>query len=134
MWTRGSAAAERLWSPREQTDSSEAYWRLIGFQCHLNRRGIAATPLRPNSCPSPVLDAMYASVGSSPTPVAANTAPVSVTPQKLAFSLAAFLMGIVGSLIVGLGVGGIGAFWLARRTKKTNPEGFSVLENEPDHA
>lgn len=49
---------------------------------------------------------------------------------KLTFSLAAFLIGAFASLLLGLAVGGFGAFQLARRTATTTSDGFSALQSE----
>ncbi|XP_015962435.1 beta-hexosaminidase 1 [Arachis duranensis] len=50
IWPRAAAAAERLWSPRESTPkaniTSTTLPRLLNFRCLLNRRGVAAAPVR----------------------------------------------------------------------------------------
>ncbi|XP_027184788.1 beta-hexosaminidase 1 [Coffea eugenioides] len=50
IWPRAAAAAERLWSDREATSApdtkSSALNRLEYFRCLLNRRGVAAAPVR----------------------------------------------------------------------------------------
>ncbi|MED6195294.1 Beta-hexosaminidase 1 [Stylosanthes scabra] len=50
IWPRAAAAAERLWSPRESTlkanITSTTLPRLLNFRCLLNRRGVAAAPVR----------------------------------------------------------------------------------------
>jgi len=45
VWPRLSAIAERLWSPRNLTDTADAKDRIQSFRCLLNRRGIAAAPV-----------------------------------------------------------------------------------------
>lgn len=46
VWPRLAAVAERLWSPRELTQSTDdAHPRIQSFRCLLNRRGIAAAPV-----------------------------------------------------------------------------------------
>eukprot|EP00948_MAST-09A_sp_MAST-9A-sp1_P001530 g1530.t1 len=46
VWPRLAAIAERLWSPLEQTRSTdEAFPRIEYFRCLLNRRGVAAAPV-----------------------------------------------------------------------------------------
>ncbi|CDP00030.1 unnamed protein product [Coffea canephora] len=50
IWPRAAAAAERLWSDREATSAPDtklsALNRLEYFRCLLNRRGVAAAPVR----------------------------------------------------------------------------------------
>jgi hexosaminidase len=58
VWARAAATAERLWSPKEVNDVTEAYFRLLRFQCSILQRGIRTSPFRPNHCPSLILDAM----------------------------------------------------------------------------
>jgi len=56
VWIRASGAAEKLWSTYNWTinpDFEAAQTRLIEFRCRLKRRGIRATALRPDYCPSP---------------------------------------------------------------------------------
>ena len=45
VWPRLSAISERLWSPRNLTDTADAKDRIQSFRCLLNRRGIAAAPV-----------------------------------------------------------------------------------------
>jgi hexosaminidase len=42
IWPRAAAAAERLWSPGDVTDTNAALLRLERFRCLLNQRGIDA--------------------------------------------------------------------------------------------
>jgi len=61
VWPRLAAIAERLWSPQDITDLTQAHARYSQFRCLLNRRGIAAAPSNnqeareappgPGSCP-----------------------------------------------------------------------------------
>ena len=44
IWPRAAAAAERLWSPADLTDTDAALLRLERFRCLLNTRGIGAAP------------------------------------------------------------------------------------------
>jgi len=45
IWPRAGAVAERLWSDKDATKTSdEAAARYSEFRCHLNRRGIEAAP------------------------------------------------------------------------------------------
>ncbi|KAL6069951.1 Beta-hexosaminidase [Balamuthia mandrillaris] len=44
IWPRAAAAAERLWSPSSQNDTTEFLPRLERFRCLLNERGFAAAP------------------------------------------------------------------------------------------
>jgi len=56
VWVRASGAAEKLWSLANFTNNPDldaAQTRLIEFRCRLKRRGIRATPIRPDYCPSP---------------------------------------------------------------------------------
>eukprot|EP00026_Physarum_polycephalum_P006240 Phypoly_transcript_06282.p1 GENE.Phypoly_transcript_06282~~Phypoly_transcript_06282.p1 ORF type:complete len:551 (+),score=47.63 Phypoly_transcript_06282:60-1655(+) len=60
VWIRASGAAEKLWSDYEWTinglnDTNLLYTelRLVDFRCRLKRRGINATPLLPDYCPTP---------------------------------------------------------------------------------
>ncbi|QCD86877.1 hexosaminidase [Vigna unguiculata] len=50
IWPRAAAAAERLWSPRDFTSGKHAkvtaLKRLQYFRCLLNRRGVAAAPVK----------------------------------------------------------------------------------------
>ena len=46
VWPRLGAVAERLWSARTVTDATKALPRLLNFRCLLNRRGIAAAPVK----------------------------------------------------------------------------------------
>lgn len=59
VWIRASGAAEKFWSTYNFTmnpgDFTEAQTRLIEFRCRLKQRGIRATPLRPDYCPSPFM-------------------------------------------------------------------------------
>jgi hexosaminidase len=48
---RGSAVAERLWSPAAQTDLADATVRIGDMRCRLLARGLAAEPLDPGYCP-----------------------------------------------------------------------------------
>lgn len=50
IWPRAAATAERLWSPRERNDTSEAYHRISRLTCYLNQRGVKSNPIRPNHC------------------------------------------------------------------------------------
>lgn len=50
MWPRASATAERLWSPAFVNDTDDALARLIPFRCHMVRRGVQASPVRPDWC------------------------------------------------------------------------------------
>ena len=52
-WPKGSAVAERLWSPAAQADPTEAWPRLVAHRCRMKRRGVAAQVLHPQSCYSP---------------------------------------------------------------------------------
>jgi len=45
VWPRLAAISERLWSPRNLTDTADAKDRIQSFRCLLNRRGIAAAPV-----------------------------------------------------------------------------------------
>lgn len=46
IWPRAAAVAERLWSPRANTqDINAALPRIIAFRCLMNQRGIAAAPV-----------------------------------------------------------------------------------------
>ena len=44
VWPRLAAIAERLWSPREINDPTDAHDRIVAFRCLLNRRAVAAAP------------------------------------------------------------------------------------------
>lgn len=48
---RGSAVAERLWSPESQVDIGDATTRIADMRCRLIARGLAAEPLDPGYCP-----------------------------------------------------------------------------------
>jgi hexosaminidase len=48
---RGSAVAERLWSPASQRDIGDATARIADHRCRLLARGLAAEPLDPGYCP-----------------------------------------------------------------------------------
>lgn len=51
MWPRASAVAERLWSNREDTKSTnDARYRLDDIRCHMLKRGIPAQPILMGSC------------------------------------------------------------------------------------
>ncbi|CAG0896592.1 unnamed protein product [Darwinula stevensoni] len=51
LWPRGSAAAERLWSPREAQDADFFASRMNEHRCRLRRRGFPAQPINgPYSC------------------------------------------------------------------------------------
>lgn len=50
-WPRGSAVAERLWSPASTTDVGDATRRIAELRCRLVARGLAAGPLGPGYCP-----------------------------------------------------------------------------------
>jgi len=45
VWPKLSSIAERLWSPREYTDTTDALRRIEAFRCLLNRRGVRAAPV-----------------------------------------------------------------------------------------
>jgi len=45
IWPRAAAAAERLWSPADVTDTDAALPRLQRFRCLLTQRGIGANPV-----------------------------------------------------------------------------------------
>lgn len=52
VWPRACATAERLWSERSVNNTAAAQARLVKFRCNtLVRRGIRATPIRPDFCP-----------------------------------------------------------------------------------
>jgi N-acetyl-beta-hexosaminidase len=48
-WPRAAATAERLWSPPEYTNATEAKTRLARFRCLLEARGIPAGVLDINA-------------------------------------------------------------------------------------
>jgi len=50
VWTRTSATAERLWSPKEINVPYQAAPRLMQHICRLNSRGIYAEPISPGTC------------------------------------------------------------------------------------
>lgn len=50
IWPRTCAVAERVWSPKDVTNISNAEKRLILHRCRMNRRGINAGPIRPDFC------------------------------------------------------------------------------------
>eukprot|EP00753_Platysulcus_tardus_P019726 PLAT7474.1.p1 GENE.PLAT7474.1~~PLAT7474.1.p1 ORF type:complete len:535 (+),score=242.67 PLAT7474.1:73-1605(+) len=50
MFPRTSAAAERLWSPKHVTSTTDALPRLVELQCRMVRRGVAFPPLQPSVC------------------------------------------------------------------------------------
>jgi hexosaminidase len=50
-WPRGSAVAERLWSPESVTDLADATERINDQRCRLIGRGLPAGPLDPGFCP-----------------------------------------------------------------------------------
>mmetsp|Transcript_14346 Transcript_14346/g.21493 ORF Transcript_14346/g.21493 Transcript_14346/m.21493 type:complete len:534 (+) Transcript_14346:82-1683(+) len=52
IWPRAAAVAERLWSPKDQTDIESAEDRLQTFRCLLAERGIAAAPVLNNKARS----------------------------------------------------------------------------------
>ena len=45
VWPRNSAAAERLWSPKDTTNLDSAQVRLSFHRCRLNNREIEASPI-----------------------------------------------------------------------------------------
>jgi hexosaminidase len=49
IWPRAAAAAERLWSPADVTDTTMALPRIERFRCLLNQRGIDANPVNTNN-------------------------------------------------------------------------------------
>lgn len=52
IFPRASAAAERLWSPKEINDLTAALDRIIHHSCHhLSRKGVRANTIRPDYCP-----------------------------------------------------------------------------------
>jgi len=60
VWVRASGTAERLWSPIDftslalnSTNFDDTQNRIIEIRCRLKRRGIHATPIRPDYCPLP---------------------------------------------------------------------------------
>lgn len=50
MWPRASAIAERLWSPVDVTDVTEASYRLHQQRCRMLNRGINAEPIWKGVC------------------------------------------------------------------------------------
>jgi len=48
-WPRGSAVAERLWSPAN-IDTTDVATRIDEQHCRLRRRGINASPIGPGYC------------------------------------------------------------------------------------
>ena len=50
IWPRALATAERLWSPAEKANVTEAFPRLRDFRCHVVRRGTRANNLHPGTC------------------------------------------------------------------------------------
>jgi hexosaminidase len=53
---RGSAVAERLWSPADQRDVDDATARISDMRCRLIARGLAAEPLDPGFCPGEFIE------------------------------------------------------------------------------
>jgi len=50
-WPRGSAFAERMWTPKQLTnDAEEAAGRLVRMYCRMEARGCGASPICPGSC------------------------------------------------------------------------------------
>lgn len=45
VWPKLGSIAERLWSPRKYTSTSDALNRIEAFRCLLNRRGVHAAPV-----------------------------------------------------------------------------------------
>ena len=50
-WPRASAVAERAWSTKDTTDTSDAQIRLQEFRCKLLKRGIPAEPISNGGAP-----------------------------------------------------------------------------------
>jgi hypothetical protein len=50
VWPATSAVAERLWSPMNVNNVSEAFPRLSAMRCSMVRRGVHVFPLHPGSC------------------------------------------------------------------------------------
>lgn len=50
MWPRTLGGAERMWSPGQSSydPTDELFWRVDRAACHLLRRGIATSPIRPS--------------------------------------------------------------------------------------
>ena len=46
IWPRAAAVAERLWSPSTIVNVTAAEDRMVAFRCLLNRRGVAAAPIK----------------------------------------------------------------------------------------
>jgi hexosaminidase len=52
IWIRGSAVAERAWSPYYINDIEKARARLMRHRCNvLAKRGVTASPIRADFCP-----------------------------------------------------------------------------------
>eukprot|EP00164_Ancoracysta_twista_P004718 GFYU01006382.1.p1 GENE.GFYU01006382.1~~GFYU01006382.1.p1 ORF type:complete len:565 (+),score=216.74 GFYU01006382.1:165-1859(+) len=50
VWPRAAAVAERLWSPEDTTDWTDALNRFNQHRCRMLRRDIAVSPLEPSYC------------------------------------------------------------------------------------
>ena len=50
LWPRAGAVAERLWSPKDVTDTNDATLRLHQQRCRMLQRGIPAEPIWKGSC------------------------------------------------------------------------------------
>ena len=50
VWPTAAAVGERLWSPKETRDLTDALSRLLVFRCRMEARGFKSTPVQPGFC------------------------------------------------------------------------------------
>eukprot|EP00823_Brevimastigomonas_motovehiculus_P005717 TRINITY_DN425_c0_g1_i1.p1 TRINITY_DN425_c0_g1~~TRINITY_DN425_c0_g1_i1.p1 ORF type:complete len:546 (-),score=138.66 TRINITY_DN425_c0_g1_i1:312-1709(-) len=81
VWPRASAIAERLWSPASKNSTDEAEPRLMEWACRMQTRGVFASPIRPNFCPSD-LKYHYESVAECETKLATQGEELKALKQK----------------------------------------------------
>uniref|UniRef100_A0A7S4I501 beta-N-acetylhexosaminidase n=2 Tax=Vannella robusta TaxID=1487602 RepID=A0A7S4I501_9EUKA len=53
VWPRACAVSERLWSPQDVVDQTDATTRLTEHRCRIARRGVGASPIVPDYCSLP---------------------------------------------------------------------------------
>ena len=88
VWRGAAAAAERLWSPQDQTAAhADAAGRFAEFLCRMAVLGVRAGPIGPGFCPSDAAPVGAAQPAAAALSAAIDAAARSSAPQRVVLTL-----------------------------------------------